>query len=116
MPLAGARPSMPACLARPYARKPAAGPGPETCVAEEPDPMASYLVQVAAGNLDIVRGTGPHGLPMRSAIDADVPNGAAARTVLGKTGEMISFYEGLFGRYPFVDYGGLVIDRPLGFS
>ncbi len=93
-----------------------AGSRVQTWVSEASDPMASYLVQVAVGNLDIVTGTGPHGLALRSAIDADASRGDLARAVLGHVGGMIDYYDGLFGRFPFGDYGGLVVDHPLGFA
>jgi aminopeptidase N len=87
--------------------------GRRTWEYDEPDPMASYLVQVAIGNLDVVRGRGPGGLPLRDAIDEDVGRRPAA---LARVGDMIDFYDGVFGPFPFGTYGGLVVDDNLGFA
>jgi aminopeptidase N len=85
-----------------------------TWVFDAPDPMASYLVQVAVGNLDVTRTTGPRGLPLRNAVDADAPRSALG--ALRDVGAMVDFYDDRFGPFPFVTYGGLVVDQPLGFA
>ena len=44
----------------------------ETFVWREERPMATYLVQVLTGDYVLVEGSGPHGLPLTSAVlDAD---------------------------------------------
>jgi aminopeptidase N len=88
--------------------------GERTWVFDAPDPMASYLVQVAIGNLEVTRGTGPGGVPLRDAVDADAPRPGLG--ALHEVGAMVDFYDDLFGPFPFVTYGALVVDQPLGFA
>jgi aminopeptidase N len=90
------------------------GDGEATWVYDAPDPMASYLVQIVIADLEFVEDTGPGGLPLRHAFDADVAAGLAGS--MDRTGEMIDVYDDLFGPYPFVAYGAVVVDRPLGFA
>jgi aminopeptidase N len=90
------------------------GDGEATWVYDAPDPMASYLVQIVIADLEFVEGTGPGGLQLRHAFDADVAAGLAGS--MDRTGEMIDFYDDLFGPFPFVAYGAVVVDRPLGFA
>jgi aminopeptidase N len=72
------------------------------------DPMASYLSTASIGDYDLRRSTGPGGLPIIDAVDRDL--GPAADDGLARTGEMIRFFERLFGRYPFTSYGAIVDD------
>jgi aminopeptidase N len=90
------------------------GEGTTTWVYEAPDPMASYLVQIAIADFEFRESTGPGGLPIRHAFDADVPDGLL--TSMDRTGDMIDYYDDLFGPFPFVAYGGLVIDDALGLA
>jgi aminopeptidase N len=85
-----------------------------TWVYEMTDPMASYLVQVAIGDFDIVESTGPDGLPIRHAIDTDVSRDQVR--ALDRTGEMIDVLDDMFGPFPFDTYGGLVVDEEIGFA
>jgi aminopeptidase N len=73
------------------------------------DPQASYLAMAATGNYVLGRDTGPHGLPIINAVDADVDQ-AAAKAVLAKQPAMIAFYESRFGRYPFGSSGAVIDD------
>ena len=90
------------------------GQGVTTWVYDAPDPMATYLVQVVIADLEFVESTGPNGLPVRHAFDADV--GGFAEGPMALTAEMIDVYDDLFGPYPFVAYGAVVVDEPLGFA
>ena len=90
------------------------GAGVTTWVYDAPDPMASYLVQLVIADLEFVQSTGPDGLPIRHAFDVDVA--AFAQAPMAATAEMIDVYDDLFGPYPFVAYGAVVIDEPLGFA
>ena len=88
--------------------------GTETWVFDAPDPMATYLVQVVVGNLRFEELTGPGGLSIRNAYDADLGEGVGA--AFGRQGEMIDFFDDLFGPYPFNTYGVVVVDEDLGFA
>jgi aminopeptidase N len=91
-------------------------PGPDgtTWVYDAPDAMATYLVQVVVADLDFVESTGPAGVPIRHAVDADV--GGVAEGPMAETADMIDFFDDLFGPYPFVAYGAVVVDEPLGYA
>ena len=90
------------------------GDGVVTWVYDAPDPMASYLVQLVIGELVFVESTGPGGLPIRHAFDADIADEFAGS--MDRTGEMIEVFNDLFGPYPFVAYGAVVVDERLGFA
>jgi aminopeptidase N len=88
--------------------------GTGTWVFEAPDPMATYLVQMVVGNLRFEELTGPAGLSIRNVYDADVAD--AVGPVFERQGEMIDYFDDLFGRYPFATYGAVVVDEDLGFA
>jgi aminopeptidase N len=90
------------------------GDGTTTWVYDAPDPMATYLVQIAIADFELREATGPGGLPIRHAFDVDVP--VELHTSMDRTGEMIDLYDDLFGPFPFVAYGGLVVDDALGLA
>jgi aminopeptidase N len=91
-----------------------AGDGVATWVYDAPDPMATYLVQVVIADLEFVESTGPDGLLLRHAFDADVA-GSLGRS-MDRTAEMVDVFDDSFGPYPFVAYGAVVVDEPLGFA
>ena len=92
-----------------------AAPGWTTHVWRARDPMASYLATVAIGRWDVRTRTGPHGLPIIDAVDPDL--GDAPDATLAQQDEMVTFLEGLFGRYPFETVGAIVDDQePLFYS
>jgi len=72
------------------------------------DPMASYLSTASIGDYDLRRSTGPRGLPLIDAIDRDL--GPEADEGLARTAEMIRYFSGVFGPYPFTSYGAIVDD------
>ncbi|MFI6355878.1 M1 family metallopeptidase [Streptomyces sp. NPDC050743] len=74
-----------------------------------PQPMASYLATVAVGHFDLTRGTGPHGLPILTAVDPT--QAKASEKVLARLPEIIEWEETNFGPYPFSSTGAIV-DRP----
>ncbi|KOV66448.1 metallopeptidase [Streptomyces sp. MMG1121] len=69
-------------------------------------PMASYLATVAVGHFDIGRGTGPHGLPILTAVAPDQAKDGAE--VLAKLPDIIKWEEDTFGPYPFSSAGAIV--------
>jgi aminopeptidase N len=91
-----------------------AGGGQTTWVYDAPDPMASYLVQIVIGDMEMVTAEGPGGLPIRHAFDTDVA--AEAEASMARTGEMIDAFDDLFGPYPFVTYGAVVVDDEIGLA
>jgi aminopeptidase N len=72
-------------------------------------PMASYLATVAVGHFDITRTTGPHGLPILTAVDPT--QAKASEQVLAQLPDVIKWEEINFGPYPFSSTGAIV-DRP----
>lgn len=72
-------------------------------------PMASYLATVAIGHFALTRGTGPHGLPVLTAVDPT--QAKASEKVLARLPEIIEWEETNFGPYPFSSTGAIV-DRP----
>jgi aminopeptidase N len=95
-------------------RERTAGEGATTWVYDVDDPMASYLIQIVIAGLEFEEATGPDGLAIRHAFDRDVT--ADARGAMASTGDMIDFYDDLFGPFPFDVYGAVVVDENLGFA
>lgn len=85
-----------------------------TSTYEMRQPMATYLVQVAIGDYDLITHEGPHGLPLRDVVVRNLD--AAGRDALQVTADQIAFFEQHFGPYPFDTYGLLVADSPASFA
>ncbi len=81
---------------------------------DAPDPMAAYLATATVGNFTLNEYTAPNGTPIIDALDADRPPSAYADLAL--TGEMLTFFEGLYGAYPFNSYGAIVDDDSVGYA
>lgn len=79
-----------------------------TWVWDAPDPMASYLALLAIGDFDLERRTALDGTPIIDAIGAGVDPESIRSLEL--TGEMMAYFEDLFGDYPFVAYGQVADD------
>lgn len=77
-------------------------------------PMASYLAAVYIGNFSEQRQEGPNGLIIRNYFDPGVR--AAAEVEFSRTGEMIDFFDDVYGEYPFEAYGVAALDVDLGFA
>jgi aminopeptidase N len=80
----------------------------------ERNPMASELVQVAVGDFATYSRPSVGGTPVRDV----VPRRLAA-TLLPKAADEtneITWMESKVGRYPFENYGSLIIDATLGFA
>ena len=78
------------------------------------DPMAAYLATASVGNFALDQYTAPNGTPIIDALDQDVL--AANYADLALTGEMLVFFEGLYGPYPFNSYGAIVDDDSVGYA
>ncbi len=76
---------------------------------EQREPMASELVQIVVGRYRVIRGTGPHGLPLRSVVVAGKEK--ASRRAVASVGAQIRWMERRVGRYPFATYGILGVPR-----
>jgi len=86
---------------------PITGASTTTYVWQHSAPMATYLATIAIGRFEVIEETGPHGLPLRHYVPADLL--LDARKLLTKTGDMIAFLEQYFGPYPFESYGHAVV-------
>ena len=68
----------------------------------EDDPMATYLATAIVGRFDVSRDIGP---PFNyTVVDKKLKNGGK----VGRSGEIVDFFEGTFGEYPFSGIGGIV--------
>ena len=76
--------------------------------------MASYLVQIAIGDYELVDGGTFAGVTIRHAFHRSVAD--AARTATARTVEMMDLLDDLWGPYPFEAYGVLAVDEHLGFA
>jgi aminopeptidase N len=79
-----------------------------TFVWKATDPMASYLSTASIGDYDLKFSRGPNGLPIIDAIDRDLP--PEATDGLARTSEIIEYFNGVFGRYPFTSAGAIIDD------
>lgn len=77
-------------------------------------PMATELAQVSIGRSAVLRGTGPHGLPLRHVVPER--DRRTVRPVVDRTSAQIAWMEGYVGRYPLESYGVLSVDAPLNFA
>ncbi len=83
------------------------GEGTTTFVWEMERPMATYLATVVIGDLVRIERETTGGVLLRDYLPADM--GTEVPTALSRVGEMVDFYAGLFGRYPFEEYGHAVV-------
>lgn len=86
--------------------------GKTTWLWKEDDPMASYLATATNGDFRFWKATGPGGLPIYNAVDTafSAEDQAAADEVLARQGDIITFFSGLFGPYPYASAGAIVDD------
>lgn len=90
------------------------GPGATSWTYEARDLMASYLVQIAIGDYELVDGPAVGGVVVRHAFHrSQLDDG---RVATEKTGAMVELLSEVFGPYPFEVYGVLVVDEDLGFA
>jgi aminopeptidase N len=75
---------------------------------EQREPMASELVQLAVGALDVTTRTGPDGLPLRDVTPRRLT--AQLEPALARTRDQLAWMESKVGRYPFDTYGVLAAD------
>lgn len=81
---------------------------------EATDPMASYLSTLHIGQFVEQRETLPNGLVIRNYFPEHLADGLGV--VFRRQGDMVEYFEGIFGEYPFEIYGSVVADIPLPFA
>jgi aminopeptidase N len=90
------------------------GHGTTSWTYEARDPMASYLVQIAIGDFELVDAGVVDGVVIRHAFHRSLAEDARAATE--RTAEMIQVLSQVFGPFPFEAYGVLAVDQGLGVS
>ncbi|ROQ64351.1 peptidase M1-like protein [Rathayibacter sp. PhB152] len=83
----------------------------------ETSPMASYLAMVNIGDYDLVRSRAG-GVVSIDAVDRDITGEARSSTeaALARQGEIIDYFTGVFGAYPFRSGGAVVDDEEIGYA
>ena len=74
-------------------------------------PMASQLIQVAVGQLDIIDQGRSRGVPLRDVVASTIADDPPVRAGLSHTGEHMEYMTSFVGRYPFDVYGILAADE-----
>jgi aminopeptidase N len=90
------------------------GHGTRSWTYEATDPMASYLVQVAIGDYELVDAGKVGDVVVRHAFHRSLADDAAVTAE--KTAEMIGLLDDIYGPYPFEAYGVLAVPEDLGFA
>ena len=85
-----------------------------TYIWESRDPIASYLVTLGIGDYETEISKSSSGVLVRNYFDVDIPEGV--REQFSIQGEMIDYFETVFGPYPFEAYGVLVMDKQESFA
>jgi aminopeptidase N len=83
-----------------------------TFVFEVRDPMASYLATINIDEFDLETSQSENGVPIRNYYPAGRLDDG--RKTFARQGEMLDYFSGLFGPYPFEVYGAVVIDTEFG--
>jgi aminopeptidase N len=81
----------------------------------EDSPMAPYLATATNGVFEL-RISKAGRLPLYQAVDPNVANPALAFERLAAEAEVIDFFSGLYGRYPFSTGGGVVDNGGVGYA
>jgi len=76
------------------------------------DPMASYLVQIAIGDFELIDGGTIGDVQIRHAFARGAVT--AVTTAASRTNEMIDVLDDIYGPFPFETYGVVVVDARLG--
>jgi aminopeptidase N len=84
----------------------------QTFVWEMRQPLASYLAAVTVGDYRVEESTAPGGVTIRNYFAPDLA--AKAEAAFARTPEVLAFFVGLFGPYPFDVYGVVVPDADTG--
>jgi len=81
---------------------------------EMDDPIAPYLVTVAISDFDLIEYTSQSGVPIRNYFAVGVPE--SIRDNFSREGDMVDYFETIFGPYPFDAFGVVVHEMDLNFS
>lgn len=88
------------------------GHGTTSWTYEARDPMASYLVQIAIGDYELVDAGEVDGVVLRHAFHRSIAT--EAKDATASTADMIRVLSDVFGPYPFEVYGVVAVDEDLG--
>lgn len=77
-------------------------------------PMATYLTTVNIHTFDVRTDESASGIPIRNYFPVDLADEAEA--LFAPQAEMIDYFEGVFGPYPYDYYGSVVANVQLGFA
>ncbi|AWS49015.1 peptidase M1 [Streptosporangium sp. 'caverna'] len=75
-------------------------------------PIPTHVVQAAVGRFTLIKGRGPHGLPLRSYVATD--QAAKARLLVDDIPDQMAWLEKQIGPYPYETYG--VLGVPEGYQ
>ena len=78
---------------------------------EMDQPMASYLASINIDKYRVETSPGPNGVMIRNYFPPELQDDLKAD--LGATGEMIEYFDSIFGPYPFHEYGVVVVDASI---
>ena len=90
------------------------GHGTRSWTYEASDLMASYLVQIAIGDYELIDAGQVRGVTIRHAFHRSLVD--QATVAAESTGELIDLLDDVYGPYPFEAYGVLAVDEALGFA
>jgi len=88
--------------------------GTTTWYWDAPDPMAAYLATASVGDYVVNEYVAANGTPIFDAVDPTRLGSPSANLAL--TSDMLVFFEGLYGPYPFISYGAIVDDDSVGYA
>ncbi|GAA2878200.1 zinc metalloprotease [Actinoplanes cyaneus] len=88
--------------------------GAVTSVYRESKPMASELIQLAVGDFTVQRRPSVGGVPIRDVVPTRLAADLLPKAEVERS--QLAWMVGKVGKYPFENYGSLVIDTDLGFA
>jgi aminopeptidase N len=77
-------------------------------------PLASYLVALDIADFTVQQTQSPQGVPIRNYFPRE--SAAQGEKTFASTGDMIDYFSGLYGAFPFEAYGAAVADTNLSFA
>jgi aminopeptidase N len=80
------------------------------------EPMASQLIQLAVGQLEIIDRGRSHGVKLRDVVATTIADDPPVQAGLSHTAEHMDFMTSFVGRYPFDVYGVLAVDELFAYA